>query len=98
MAGTCRITVWQGEHVLFSKGLPTAGQRKFSRVLSQNRQLVLCAWSSSEYDNNNAWIVNANNGDVNNNNKNNNNFYVRCVLAFWNKVINRINEYADGTF
>ena len=55
-------------------------------MLSQNRQLVLCVWSSSEYDNNNAWIVNANDGNVNNNNKNNNN-YVRCVLAFWNKAM-----------
>jgi len=55
-------------------------------VLSQNRQLILCAWSSSENNNNNAWIVNANDGNVNNNNKNNNN-YVRCVLAFWNKAI-----------
>ena len=55
-------------------------------MLSQNRQLILCAWSSSENNNNNAWIVNANDGNVNNNNKNNNN-YVRCVLAFWNKAI-----------
>ena len=74
------------EHILLSKGLSTAGCRKLVRVLSQNRQLVLCAWSSSEYDNNNAWEVNANNGNVNNNNKNNNNGYVRCVLAFGNKI------------
>ena len=54
-------------------------------MLSQNRQLILCAWSSSEYSSNNAWEVNANNGNVNNNNKNNNK-YVRCVLAFWDKT------------
>ena len=33
------------------------------------------AWSSSEYNNNNAWNINYN-GNVNNNNKNNNQFYV----------------------
>ena len=83
------------EHILLSKGLSTAGCRKLVRVLSKNRQLVWCAWSSSEYSNNNAWNVNAN-GGVNNNNKGNA-FYVRCVLAFWNKAINRVDEYADGT-
>ena len=61
----------------------------------KNGQQILCAWSSSEYSNNNAWNVNAN-GGVNNNNKGNA-FYVRCVLAFWNKAINRVDEYADGT-
>ena len=55
-------------------------------VKQKNGQLILCAWSSSEYDNNNAWNVNANSGNVNNNNKNNNNGYVRCVLAFGNKI------------
>ena len=41
-------------------------------------------WSSTEYDENNAWNVNTNNGNVNNNNKNNNN-YVRAFLelVFW---------------
>ena len=56
-------------------------------VKQKNGQLILCAWSSSEYSSNNAWEVNANNGNVNNNNKNNNNNYVRCVLAFGNKMM-----------
>ncbi len=38
-------------------------------------------WSSTEYDNNNAWKQNFNNGNQNNNNKNNNN-YVRAVRGF----------------
>jgi len=38
-------------------------------------------WSSSEYNANNAWKQNFNNGNQNNNNKNNNN-YVRCVRTF----------------
>ena len=69
----------------FQKGCRQPGEET-RRLLSQNRQLILCAWSSSEYSNNNAWIVNANDGNVNNNNKNNNNGYVRCVLAFGNKI------------
>ena len=46
------------------------------------------AWSSSEYNNNNAWVFCTNNGadwgGVNNNNKDNNNskYVVRPVLAF----------------
>ena len=56
-------------------------------VKQRNGQLVLCVWSSSEYTNNNAWNVNANNGNVDWNNKNNNNNYVRCVLAFGNKMM-----------
>jgi hypothetical protein len=35
-------------------------------------------WSSSEYNNNNAWNFNFNNGNTNNNDKNNTN-YVRAV-------------------
>jgi hypothetical protein len=38
-------------------------------------------WSSSEYNANNAWKQNFNNGNQNNNNKNNTN-YVRCVRGF----------------
>ena len=38
-------------------------------------------WSSSEYDANNAWNQNFNNGNQNNNNKNNTN-YVRPVRGF----------------
>ena len=86
-AGTWRIMVCQGVHVLFSKGLPTLKVRKLVLLLSQNRQLILCAWSSSEYSNNNAWNVNGSNGWLNNgNNKANNAFYVRCVLALGNKI------------
>ena len=42
-------------------------------------------WSSTEYDENNAWNVNTNNGNVNNNNNNKNNNYVRTFLelVFW---------------
>lgn len=39
-------------------------------------------WSSSEYDNGNAWIVYANDGNVSSSVKNAGNGYVRCVLAF----------------
>ena len=38
-------------------------------------------WSSTEYDNNNAWKQNFNNGNQNNNNPNNTN-YVRAVRGF----------------
>ena len=31
-------------------------------------------WSSTEYDSNNAWNVNMNDGNMNNDNKNNNNY------------------------
>ena len=37
-------------------------------------------WSSSQYNSNNAWNVNTNDGNMNNNNKNNNN-YVRAFAA-----------------
>ena len=73
---------------MFSKGLPTIKVRKLVLLLNQNRQLILCVWSSSEYDNNNAWVfctdTGASQGGVNNNNKNNNNSnnVVRPVLAF----------------
>ena len=39
-------------------------------------------WSSSEYNDNNAWEVNAYNGAVTSINKSNYSIYVRCVLAF----------------
>jgi hypothetical protein len=38
-------------------------------------------WSSTEYNNNNAWKQNFDNGNQNNNNKNNTN-YVRAVRDF----------------
>jgi len=41
-------------------------------------------WSSTEYNNNNAWKQNFNNGNQNNNNKNNTN-YVRAVRGFKQK-------------
>ena len=70
----------------FQKGCRQPGEET-RRLLSQNRQLILCAWSSSEYSNNNAWNVNGSNGWLNNgNNKANNAFYVRCVLALGNKI------------
>ena len=79
--------VCQGVHVLFSKGLPTIKVRKLVLLLNQNRQLILCVWSSSEYDYRYAWIANANNGGVNwENSKNGKPYYVRCVLALGNKI------------
>ena len=86
-AGTRQIMVCQGVHVLFSKGLPTIKVRKLVLLLNQNRQLILCVWSSSEYDYRYAWIANANNGGVNwENSKNGKPYYVRCVLALGNKI------------
>ena len=38
-------------------------------------------WSSTEYNNNNAWKQNFDNGNQNNNNKNNTN-YVRAIRDF----------------
>jgi len=43
-------------------------------------------WSSTEYNNNNAWNYNFNNGNSNNNNKNNT-YRVRAVRDFSNKTI-----------
>jgi len=43
-------------------------------------------WSSTEYNNNNAWNYNFNNGNSNNNNKNNT-YRVRAVRASSNKTI-----------
>ena len=76
--------VCQGVHVLFSKGLPTIKVRKLVLLLNQNRQLILCVWSSSEYSTNYAWYVTAY-GGVRNFNKGSA-FYVRCVLALGNKI------------
>ena len=80
----------------FQKGCRQPGEET-RRLLSQNRQLILCAWSSSEYSNNNAWNVNASNGGVNNNDKAWNNNYVRCVLAFGGKIIWRSASCFAGT-
>lgn len=41
-------------------------------------------WSSSEYDTNNAWYQDMNNGNQNNNDKDNTN-YVRCARDFKQK-------------
>ena len=54
-------------------------------------------WSSTEYNSNNAWKLNMNNGNRNNNNKNNNN-YVRPVLAYLMKNSIEAKGYAAGTF
>ena len=55
-------------------------------------------WSSSEYDNNNAWKQNFNNGNQNNNNKNNTN-YVRAVRGFKQIIFFRkpVSVYKDLT-
>ena len=52
-------------------------------------------WSSTEYDNNNAWKQNFNNGNQNNNNKNNNN-YVRAVRGF--KQTDKRLKFTSGAF
>ena len=52
-------------------------------------------WSSTEYDNNNAWKQNFNNGNQNNNNKNNNN-YVRAVRGF--EQNNKRLKFSSGAF
>ena len=56
-------------------------------------------WSSTEYDENNAWNVNTNNGNVNNNNKNNSNTnnrvraFAELVLRVLINIVLMINEY-----
>ena len=70
--------------VLFLKGLSTAWA--ISKVVKKIWQLVLCGWSSSEKSDNNAWNVNASDGNMNNNNKDNNKS-VSCLLALENKII-----------
>ena len=46
-------------------------------------------WSSTEYNNNNAWKLRMSDGNRDWNNKNNNNNYVRPVLAYLVKNIIR---------
>ena len=43
-------------------------------------------WSSSEFDDNNAWKQNFNNGNQNNDNKNNNN-HVRAIRVYIQKKV-----------
>jgi hypothetical protein len=54
------------------------GEHRRSRP--KDRQRNADYWSSSEYNNNNAWNQNFGSGNQNNNNKNNAN-YVRCVRS-----------------
>ena len=71
------------EHIFLSK----KGCRQ-PRLLCANGQLIPEGWSSTEYDNNNAWFLRMSDGNRNNNNKNNNNNkYVRPVLAYLVKNI-----------
>ena len=71
------------EHIFLSK----KGCRQ-PRLLCANGQLIPEGWSSTEYDNNNAWKLRMSDGNRNNNNKNNNNNkYVRPVLAYLVKNI-----------
>ena len=67
------------------------------RLLCANGQQIPEGWSSTEYNSNNAWKLNMNNGNRNNNNKNNNN-YVRPVLAHLMKNSIEAKGYAAGTF
>jgi hypothetical protein len=67
------------------------------RLLCANGQQIPEGWSSTEYNSNNAWKLNMNNGNRNNNNKNNNN-YVRPVLAYLMKNSIEAKGYAAGTF
>ena len=55
------------------------------KVVKKIWQWILCGWSSSENDNNNAWIVNTNDGNIDWNNKNNTNS-VSCLLALENRI------------
>ena len=64
------------------KGLPTA-----FGVLRYNGQLIPEDWSSTEYNMNNAWKFNMNDGNRDWNDKDNNNNYVRPVLAYLVKYI-----------
>ena len=49
---------------------------------------TIADWSSSQYNNNNAWNQNFNNGNQNNNNKNNTN-YVRAIRGFTQNKLRR---------
>ena len=55
-------------------------------------------WSSTEYNNNNAWKLRMSDGNRDWNNKNNNNNYVRPVLAYLMKNSIEAKGYAAGTF
>ena len=70
--------LWQEKRAYFfiKKGLLTA-----FGLLRYNGQLIPEDWSSTEYNMNNAWKFNMNNGNRDWNDKDNNNNYVRPVLA-----------------
>ena len=76
--------LWQEKRAYFfiKKGLPTA-----FGVLRYNGQLIPEDWSSTEYNMNNAWKFNMNDGNRDWNDKDNNNNYVRPVLAYLVKYI-----------
>ena len=59
------------------------------RLLCANGQQIPEGWSSTEYNNNNAWKLRMSDGNRDWNNKNNNNNYVRPVLAYLVKNIIR---------
>ena len=56
-------------------------------MLRYNGQLIPEDWSSTEYNMNNAWKFNMNDGNRDWNDKDNNNNYVRPVLAYLVKYI-----------
>ena len=70
----------EGSIFLLKKGRPQYNFVILFRFL-QRRQPKVFVWSSSEYNSNNSWILNMNNGNRNNNNKYNNN-YVRSFQLF----------------
>ena len=70
-------------YFFIKKGLPTAAAVMCQRAASTGR------WSSTEYNNNNAWKLRMSDGNRDWNNKNNNNNYVRPVLAYLVKNIIR---------
>lgn len=76
--------LWQEKRAYFfiKKGLLTA-----FGLLRYNGQLIPEDWSSTEYNMNNAWKFNMNNGNRDWNDKDNNNNYVRPVLAYLVKYI-----------
>ena len=70
-------------YFFIKKGLPTAAAVMCQRAANTGR------WSSTEYNNNNAWKLRMSDGNRDWNNKNNNNNYVRPVLAYLVKNIIR---------
>jgi len=72
------------------------GKGMISRHNTGDKMVSNNYWSSTEYNDNNAWNLNFNNGSWNNNNKNNNN-YVRSVLAYRNNT-NKVSQSTNNVY